>query len=59
MLFVSFVDNIFFVDKIIYKQGNIVKLEFDGHQDYQLDAIQAVIAIFEGQPLAKSNFEVS
>jgi hypothetical protein len=30
-----------------------VKLEFDGHQDYQLEAIQAVIDIFEGQPLAK------
>lgn len=36
-----------------------MKLEFDGHQDYQLDAIQAVIDVFEGQPLAKGNFEVS
>ncbi|MEY3788016.1 MAG: hypothetical protein RLZ75_2223 [Pseudomonadota bacterium] len=35
-----------------------MKLEFDGHQDYQLDAIQAVIDIFEGQPLAKGNFEL-
>jgi type III restriction enzyme len=34
-----------------------VKLEFDGHQDYQLEAIQAVINVFEGQPLAKSVFE--
>jgi type III restriction enzyme len=34
-----------------------VKLEFDGHQDYQLAAIQAVIDVFEGQPLAKSLFE--
>jgi type III restriction enzyme len=36
-----------------------VKLEFDGHQDYQLEAIQAVIDVFDGQPLAKSLFEVS
>ncbi|MFZ2727175.1 MAG: DEAD/DEAH box helicase family protein [Methylococcaceae bacterium] len=36
-----------------------MKLEFDGHQDYQLEAIQTVIAVFEGQPLAKSLFEVS
>jgi type III restriction enzyme len=34
-----------------------VKLEFDGHQDYQLEAIQAIIDVFEGQPLAKSLFE--
>lgn len=36
-----------------------MKLKFDGHQDYQLEAIQAIIDIFEGQPLAKSDFEVS
>lgn len=36
-----------------------MKLEFDGHQDYQLEAIQSVIDIFEGQPLAKGDFEVS
>ena len=34
-----------------------MKLEFDGHQDYQLEAIKAVIDIFDGQPLAKGNFE--
>lgn len=34
-----------------------MKLEFDGHQDYQLDAIQTVIDVFDGQPLAKSSFE--
>ncbi len=34
-----------------------MKLEFDSHQEYQLDAIQAVIDAFEGQPLAKSVFE--
>lgn len=36
-----------------------MKLEFDGHQDYQLEAIQAVIDIFEGQPLAKGDFEIA
>ncbi len=36
-----------------------MKLEFDGNQDYQLEAIQAVIDIFEGQSLAKGSFEVS
>lgn len=35
-----------------------MKLEFDGHQDYQLEAIKAVIDIFDGQPLAKGNFEI-
>ena len=33
-----------------------MKLEFDGNQDYQLEAIQAVIDIFEGQSLAKGGF---
>ncbi len=27
-----------------------MKLQFDAHQDYQLEAIRAVIALFEGQP---------
>jgi type III restriction enzyme len=40
-------------------KGYTVKLDFDGHQDYQLQAIQAVIELFEGQPLAKSAFEVN
>jgi type III restriction enzyme len=36
-----------------------MKLDFDGHQNYQLEAIQAVIELFEGQPLAKNGFEVN
>jgi type III restriction enzyme len=36
-----------------------MKLQFDGQQAYQLDAIQSIIDIFEGQPLAKGNFELS
>lgn len=27
-----------------------MKLQFDAHQDYQLEAIHAVVALFEGQP---------
>ncbi|MDI9356877.1 MAG: DEAD/DEAH box helicase family protein [Chitinophagaceae bacterium] len=36
-----------------------MKLQFDSSQDYQLQAVQTVIDIFEGQPLNKGNFEVS
>ncbi|MFD2522238.1 restriction endonuclease [Emticicia soli] len=36
-----------------------MKLQFDGGQTYQLNAIQTVIDIFKGQPLAKGNFELS
>jgi len=36
-----------------------MKLQFDSSQDYQLKAIQSVVNIFEGQPLAKGNFELS
>jgi type III restriction enzyme len=27
-----------------------MKLQFDAHQDYQLEAIRATVALFEGQP---------
>lgn len=36
-----------------------MKLQFDSSQDYQLAAIRAIVDIFEGQPLNKSDFEVS
>lgn len=36
-----------------------MKLQFDSSQDYQLQAVQSVIDIFEGQSLNKGNFEVS
>ena len=36
-----------------------MKLQFSATQDYQLEAVKSVIDIFEGQPLAKGDFEVS
>lgn len=36
-----------------------MKLKFDANQEYQLKAIDSVINLFEGQPLAKSDFEFS
>ena len=36
-----------------------MKLQFDSSQDYQLTAVQVVVDIFEGQPLAKGAFEIS
>ncbi len=36
-----------------------MKLHFDANQDYQLQAIQAVLGLFEGQPLNRGDFEFS
>lgn len=36
-----------------------MKLQFESEQKHQLAAVQAVVDIFEGQPLAKSDFETS
>ncbi len=36
-----------------------MKLQFDKNQQYQLDAIAAVIDLFEGQDLNTSDFEFS
>ena len=35
-----------------------MKIRFDGGQQYQLDAIDAVLDLFEGQPLASGAFEI-
>lgn len=35
-----------------------MKIKFDDRQAYQLDAVQAVVDLFEGQPLAESSFEL-
>lgn len=36
-----------------------MKLHFDSNQNYQLEAIQSVIGLFEGQPINKGDFEFS
>lgn len=36
-----------------------MQLKFSSTQEYQLEAIQAVVNLFEGQPLNKGDFEVS
>jgi type III restriction enzyme len=36
-----------------------MKIQFDSNQSYQLDAINAIVDVFEGQPLAQGQFEVS
>lgn len=35
-----------------------MKIKFDSSQEYQLDAINAVVDVFEGQPLAQTAYEV-
>ena len=34
-----------------------MKLQFDKNQSYQLEAIQSIVDLFEGQDLNKSDFE--
>ena len=36
-----------------------MKLKFDANLTYQLDAVKAVVDLFEGQPLSQSDFEIS
>lgn len=35
-----------------------MKLQFDSNQNYQLQAVQSVVNIFEGQPLAKNDIDI-
>ncbi|MEA2173153.1 MAG: type restriction enzyme [Blastocatellia bacterium] len=35
-----------------------MKIQFDGHQEYQIDAINSTLDLFEGQPLAQSDYEI-
>jgi len=36
-----------------------MKLHFDPNQQFQLDAIKSIVALFEGQPLSKGDYEFS
>lgn len=36
-----------------------MKLQFDPKQEFQLDAVSAVVDLFDGQPLNKSDFQIS
>ncbi len=36
-----------------------MKLQFDSKQEFQLDAIDSTVDLFEGQPLNKGDFEIS
>ncbi len=33
-----------------------MKLHFDPHQQFQLDAINSIVGVFEGQPLSHGDF---
>lgn len=35
-----------------------MQIKFDSNQQYQLDAVNAIVDIFDGQPLATSSFEI-
>ena len=37
----------------------MMKFKFDAKQQYQLDGIQAVVDLFDGQPLNKGSFELT
>ena len=36
-----------------------MKIQFDGQQQYQLDAVKAIADLFDGQPLANGQFEIN
>ncbi len=36
-----------------------MKIQFDSQQPYQLDAINAVVDVFDGQPLAQGQFNLA
>ncbi len=36
-----------------------MKIKFDASQQFQIDAVNAVVDVFDGQPLAHGDFEIS
>lgn len=36
-----------------------MKIQFDSSQQFQLDAIQSIVDIFEGQPISSNAFDIS
>ena len=36
-----------------------MKIQFDPQQKFQLDAVSAVVDLFDGQPLSQGEFEIS
>lgn len=35
-----------------------MKIQFDSNQEYQLEAIQAAVDVFDGQPMAQGEYEI-
>ena len=35
-----------------------MKIQFDSRQQYQIDAVNAALDLFDGQPLAQGRFEI-
>src|SRR5437016_3175795 len=40
-----------------FARSERVRIKFDSNQDFQLSAINAVVDVFDGQPLAQGAFE--
>ena len=36
-----------------------MKIKFDSKQQFQIDAVNAVVDVFDGQPLNKGDFEIA
>ena len=36
-----------------------MKIKFDSKQQFQIDAVSAIVDVFDGQPLSKGDFEIA